>query len=141
MRNYSPAAAAKVAGVSRSLIARALSDQTLKGTKKNNGHWTISDAALEAWMSTQTFRKPTEKTVPKQDHSDLIDALKEQIAELKKSTKSDADHERELGELKADLSGAKAKIEGLEARLETAEAERDRYAKLAGRSLWRMIFG
>lgn len=52
----SPAAAAKIAGVSRSLISREIKAGSLKATLKNNGHQSVIEADLEDWMGRRTER-------------------------------------------------------------------------------------
>lgn len=49
---HSPAQAAKIAGVSRSKVSRALKDGELRGTRNNSNHWKISDEALQEWIDT-----------------------------------------------------------------------------------------
>lgn len=63
--SLSPAAAAKIAGVSRSLISRAIKSGDLKATLRNNGHQSIDRSDLDDWMSRRTERashpEPTQK--------------------------------------------------------------------------------
>lgn len=54
--SLSPAAAAKIAGVSRSLISRSIKSGDLKATLRNNGHQSIDRADLDDWMSRRTER-------------------------------------------------------------------------------------
>lgn len=54
--SLSPAAAAKIAGVSRSLISRAIKAGDLKATLRNNGHQAIARPDLDEWMSRRTVR-------------------------------------------------------------------------------------
>lgn len=54
--SLSPAAAAKIAGVSRSLISRAIKAGDLKATLRNNGHHGVERPDLEDWMSRRTER-------------------------------------------------------------------------------------
>lgn len=54
--SLSPAAAAKIAGVSRSLISRSIKAGELRATLKNNTHHAIERADLDDWMSRRTER-------------------------------------------------------------------------------------
>lgn len=49
--HMSPAAAAKVAGVSRWAIMRAISSHKLKATRNNKNHWRIASEDLDAWCA------------------------------------------------------------------------------------------
>lgn len=56
----SPAAAAKIAGVSRSLISKAVKSGELVGSRNNRGHIQINRADLDNWMSRRTMRAKAE---------------------------------------------------------------------------------
>lgn len=120
-RNYSPAAAAKKAGVSRSLISRALSDGELLGQKKNNGHWIISSDALEAWMQTKTVRtkseKPEKAAAPKADEAAMVAMLKAEIESLKLAIQTTDKEKADAMETREKLIEAQATIKVLEARV------------------------
>lgn len=55
-----PAAAAERAGVSRSLISKAIKSGSLAAQRGNNGHLTINEPDLEAWMQ----RRPSRGSAP-----------------------------------------------------------------------------
>ena len=85
---HSPAQAAKIAGVSRSKVSRALKDGKLRGTRNNAGHWKIPDDALREWMDVQPHNVPAQA----KDHPDtarvaVLEAenrmLKERVEELR----------------------------------------------------------
>ena len=61
--SLSPAAAAKIAGVSRSLISRAIKAGDLKATLRNNGHQAVERSDLEEWMGRRTERASHPETV------------------------------------------------------------------------------
>ena len=57
----SPAKAANIAGVSRTVVSRALTSGELIGVKKNSGHWAIENSDILDWMErtiTRAERKP-----------------------------------------------------------------------------------
>jgi hypothetical protein len=60
----SPAKAATIAGVSRSLISKALAAGELIGVKRNNGHWSISQEDLAAWMGQAITRAESPVATP-----------------------------------------------------------------------------
>lgn len=83
----SPAAAAKIAGVSRSLISREIKSGAIPATLKNNGHHSISDADLRDWMDRRTERAPapeptTTEPVTRLD-TDRIEVLTRELAETR----------------------------------------------------------
>lgn len=51
-----PAAAAEKAGVSRSLISKAIKSGALRAQRANSGHWTILEPDLDAWMDRRPSR-------------------------------------------------------------------------------------
>lgn len=53
---YSPAKAAEIAGVSRSLISKEVKAGKLIGTRNNQRHISIEAKDLEDWMSRRTVR-------------------------------------------------------------------------------------
>jgi hypothetical protein len=83
----SPAAAAKIAGVSRSLISREIKSGTLPATLKNNGHHSISDADLRDWMDRRTERAPTPEPTTTEPvtrpDTDRIEVLTRELAETR----------------------------------------------------------
>jgi hypothetical protein len=58
----SPAKAAEIAGVSRSLISKEVKSGNLVGTKNNRGHISILDDDLEDWMNRRTERSTQQPT-------------------------------------------------------------------------------
>lgn len=62
--SLSPAAAAKIAGVSRSLISRAIKGGDLKATLRNNGHQSIDRADLDDWIGRRTERATHPEAAP-----------------------------------------------------------------------------
>ncbi len=115
----SPAAAAKKVGVSRSLISRALKDGELRGTRKNNGHWSIDQKDLEEWMGSVTMRAPAEQDpTPDAPADDLakIAGLEVEVREVRAQlaeAKSDRDAWRE----QAQKLASESRPAGLFARL------------------------
>lgn len=77
----SPAKAAKIAGVSRSLISKEVKSGNLSGTKNNRGHISILESDLDDWMSRRTERSeastPAPEPAPVTSHKDAV-----RIAEL-----------------------------------------------------------
>lgn len=57
----SPAAAAEIAGVSRSLISKEIKAGNLRAIRNNSNHLEISREDLEEWMSQRTSRARTPK--------------------------------------------------------------------------------
>lgn len=60
----SPAKAATIAGVSRSRVSKALAAGELVGVKRNNGHWSISQEDLAAWMGQAITRAESPVATP-----------------------------------------------------------------------------
>jgi excisionase family DNA binding protein len=128
---YSPAAAAKKAGVSRAVVIRAVQDGSLRATKKNNGHWSIPDDALAEWMEKVTIRAPAEKPASRDASRDD----EKRIAKLE----SDLDAVRlELKETVGKLHEAREKIatlnaagQGLHQNLKSTQADRDAWKEQA----------
>lgn len=59
----SPAAAAEIAGVSRSLISKEIKNGRLRAIRNNSNHLEISQEDLDEWMSRRTARAKTPKKV------------------------------------------------------------------------------
>lgn len=112
-----PNTAAKIAGVSRSAIMRALANMTLPAKRDNKNRWLISRTDLDAWSAMRPEQDRTETT----NDRTVIE--------------TDPDMSAELSEIKADLAGARATITGLEARLADTQAERDRLAVMLEKAL------
>jgi len=76
----SPAKAAEIAGVSRSLISKEVKSGKLTATKNNRGHISIEEDDLNDWMSRRTERSSSPKPEPVQQVTRHEDA--ERIAGL-----------------------------------------------------------
>lgn len=131
----SPASAAKIAGVSRSLISREIKSGVLPATRKNNGHQAIERADLNDWMSRRTERAdaPEPPTVTRHEPAPEVEAITGELAAMR--------------EMVARLEG---RAEATEARLGDLAAERDRLAGLLEKALearpvpvgiWTRLFG
>lgn len=132
----SPAAAAKIAGVSRSLISREIKSGALPATRKNNGHQAIDRNNLDDWMSRRTERADTPEPPPVTGHAPApeVEAITQELAVMKETV--------------ARLEGH---AEATEARLSDMAAERDRLSELlkltlhaqsvGGGGFWSRIFG
>lgn len=57
---HSPAQAAKIAGVSRSKVSRALKEGELRGIRNNSNHWKISDENLREWIDNVQHNAPAQ---------------------------------------------------------------------------------
>lgn len=112
----SPAAAAKRAGVSRSVISRALKEGSLVGVRKNNGHWSIQEADLEAWLEKQTARL-TDARPP--DTHEFTESLK--VRELTD----------QLTAKTVELAEVKARLDIIEASVADIRQERDAWKSQA----------
>lgn len=117
----SPAAAAKVAGVSRSAIMRAISSAELHARRDNRNRWQIDATDLDTWSANR----------PVQDRS------VSNTAQVNVRTLGETDQNmfEQLSEIKAELAAAQAEIRGLEARLEDTQAERNRLAQLLDKAM------
>lgn len=82
----SPAAAARIAGVSRSLISKEVKAGKLIATVKNgNGHIAILEADLRDWMERRVQRNATPR-LEATDHTpdpNELEELKAQLSEIK----------------------------------------------------------
>lgn len=112
-----PNAAAKVSGVSRSAIMRALANRTLPAQRDNKNRWLISRADLDAWSAMRPEQDRTES------HTDRT------------VTETDPDMPAQLSAAQADLAASKAEAAGLRDRLADTQAERDRLAGLLEKAL------
>lgn len=118
----SPAKAANVAGVSRTVISRALTSGDLVGVKKNSGHWAIENSDLLDWMErtiTRAERKPPAPApTPGQNEVEALQAeLKAVIA---------AGQEAREG-----LAAANARLAVLDEAVSTLKADRDAWQRQA----------
>lgn len=129
----SPAAAAKIAGVSRSLISKEIKSGALPATLRNNGHHAIERADLDLWMSRRTDRaKAPEPPVTR--HETINETL-----------------DRELVMMREAVARLEGQAEVTAARLADLAADRDAWKEQAQRlaseprsaasvSLWSRIF-
>lgn len=134
----SPAAAAKIAGVSRSLISREIKSGTLPATLKNNGHHSISDADLRDWMDRRTERAPapepttTEPVTRPADH-DRIEALTHELATTKEA----------LARLEGQADATAARVADLVSDRDAWRAQAERLSEarpVVPVSLWQRLF-
>lgn len=133
----SPAAAAKRAGVSRSLISREIKNGTLPATLKNNGHHSIAQEDLQVWIDRRTERAPapepsTQAPVTHPNEIDRIETLTHELATTREALarlegQADATAAR-LADLVSDRDAWRAQAEKL------SEGQR-------ASSLWGRIFG
>lgn len=118
----SPAAAAKIAGVSRSLISRAIKSGDLKATLRNNGHQAIEQADLERWMEHRTARA---------SHPEITDPAPVPGGDVTRH----ADDVARIAELETNLAQVRERLAKMEGE---AAATVARIADLAGdRDAWR----
>lgn len=115
----SPAKAATVAGVSRSVVSKALASGQLAGVKRNNGHWSITEKDLADWMEHTISRADRTSAAPEQHSkwSDLaeLETLRE---ELKAATAAGQGAQE-------GLAAANARLEALEEVISNLKADRD----------------
>jgi excisionase family DNA binding protein len=60
-----PAQAAKIAGVSRSTVSRALKEGELRGIRDNRQRWKISDENLQEWLGHVEHKAPAHSNAVK----------------------------------------------------------------------------
>jgi len=115
----SPAKAATVAGVSRSVVSKALASGQLVGVKRNNGHWSITEKDLADWMGNTITRanSPPAAPEPHPKRSDLAE-LETLRAELTAATAA-------AQEAREELAAANARLEALEEIISNLKADRD----------------
>lgn len=115
----SPAKAATVAGVSRSVISKALASGQLVGVKRNNGHWSITEKDLADWMGHTISRAESTPAAP-EPHSKRSDLAElETLQEELKAATAAAQEARE------GLAAANARLETLEEVISNLKADRD----------------
>lgn len=130
---FSPNAAAKHIGASRSAIMRALASKSLPATRDNQNRWQISQTALEAWAADRPDKPDTIRPAAE-------DSIRPLIADS-----------AELVEARTKVAALTAENAGLRDRLTDTQKERDRLAgllevALEARpiqtvSLWARLFG
>jgi hypothetical protein len=115
----SPAKAATVAGVSRSVVSKALASGQLVGVKRNNGHWSITEKDLADWMEHTISRADSTpaapETHPKRGELAEIEILRE---ELKAATAAGQ-------EVREGLASAEVRLEALGEVIANLKADRD----------------
>jgi len=127
----SPAAAAKIAGVSRSLISKEIKAGNLAAVTLNNGHKSIEKADLDAWMARRTERAIDEpgKPVDVPIEPSRVEAL-----------------EKELAAVRQAMARLEGQAEVTAARIADLTSDRDRWRDQAERlaerpSLFARLFG
>lgn len=124
-----PAAAAKKVRVSRALVSRALKDGSLKGTLKNNGHWSISEDDLDVWASTLTIRSIDEKPAD----APPTDKIAELEARLKQAQDERLADREALGAACATIEIMRSSLEDLKADRDAWRAQSERLSELSKR--------
>jgi chromosome segregation ATPase len=135
----SPAAAAKKAGVSRSLISREIKSGAIPATLKNNGHHSISESDLQDWMDRRTERAPAPEparpdTVTRPADHDRIEALTHKLATTKEA----------LARLEGQAEATAARVADLAADRDAWRAQAERLSEartVAASGIWSRIFG
>ena len=137
----SPAAAAKIANVSRSLISREIKSGALPATLKNNGHHAVAEADLREWMSRRTDRATAPDPVPAATAADRpVDASHIEVIAQELATTKEA-----LARLEGQQEATAARLVDLAA---DRDAWRDQAQRLASEArtivvpgIWSRIFG
>jgi len=135
----SPAAAAKIAGVSRSLISREIKNGALPATLKNNGHHAIAQDDLQDWMDRRTERAPapepaTSDPVTRPADTDRIETLTQELATTKEA----------LARLEGLQDATAARVADLAADRDAWRAQAERLSEarpVAASGIWSRIFG
>ena len=118
----SPAKAASIAGVSRTMISRALTSGDLVGVKKNSGHWAIEHSDLLDWMERTITRAESKPAAPAPTPDQIeMEALQ---AELKAATAAGQ-------EAREGLAAANARLAALDETVLTLKADRDAWQRQA----------
>jgi len=125
----SPAKAANIAGVSRSVISRALKDGALVGTKRNNGHWAIERPDLERWMDRAISRDPAPLEVraapavaPAQEADPLVEVLQRALDEAREELSGVRE---ELVQVQGDLAATRARLDAQGELVKEVREDRD----------------
>lgn len=118
----SPAKAANIAGVSRTVISRALTSGELIGVKKNSGHWAIEHSDLLDWMERTITRAERKPIAPAPTPSQIeVEALQ---AELKAAIAAGQ-------KAREGLAAANARLAALDETVLTLKADRDAWQRQA----------
>jgi len=118
----SPAKAANIAGVSRTVISRALTSGELIGVKKNSGHWAIEHADLLDWMERTITRAERKPIAPAPTPSQIeVEALQ---AELKAAIAAGQ-------KAREGLAAANARLAALDETVSALKADRDAWQRQA----------
>jgi hypothetical protein len=115
----SAAKAATIAGVSRSLVSKALAAGALVGVKRNSGHWSIMEEDLAAWMGQAITRAESHAAAP-EPHPELVDptGLEALQAELRAATTAGQ-------EAREGLAAANARLDAMGEIISNLKADRD----------------
>lgn len=118
----SPAKAASIAGVSRTMISRALTSGDLVGVKKNSGHWAIENSDLLDWMERTITRAESKPATPAPTPDQIeMEALQ---TELKAAIAAGQ-------EARERLAAANARLAALDEMVSALKAERDAWQRQA----------
>jgi predicted nucleic acid-binding Zn-ribbon protein len=118
----SPAKAASIAGVSRTMISRALTSGDLVGVKKNSGHWAIEHSDLLDWMERTITRAESKPATPAPTPDQIeMEALQ---TELKAAIAAGQ-------EARERLAAANARLAALDEMVSALKAERDAWQRQA----------
>lgn len=118
----SPAKAANIAGVSRTVISRALTSCELVGVKKNSGHWAIENSDLRDWIERTIVRAERKPTASEPTPSQIeVEALQ---ADLKAAIAAGQ-------EAREGLAAANARLAVLDETVLALKADRDAWQRQA----------
>jgi hypothetical protein len=118
----SPAKAANIAGVSRTVISRALTSCELVGVKKNSGHWAIENSDLRDWIERTIVRAERKPTASEPTPSQIeVEALQ---ADLKAAIAAGQ-------EAREGLAAANARLAALDETVLALKADRDAWQRQA----------
>jgi hypothetical protein len=127
--SLSPAAAAKIAGVSRSLISRAIKCGDLKATLRNNGHQSIDRADLDDWMSRRTERASHPEPINKDPiPGDLVTRHTDDVARIAELEANLAQVRERLAKMEGEAAANAARITDLANDRDAWRAQAERLA-------------